>query len=455
MKKLITLFLIAFYLQANAQECLGSGFCNNATNQYPSTTFSTTSSSWTTVSVYMNAGNWTLFNVTSGHTYEWTYCEAYGGSSTAWDAQLTLKNYTSGANLCFSDNGCGTNGNAPYISWTATYTGVVEILTSQSNCQSNTGKPYTTLVWRDASGTAPLLGIDVSSYQGTITWSQVKGAGYVYAWAKSSEGVSITDSEFKNNIVNGESASVKMGAYHYARPEDNTAAAEATYFLSVAGTYIKACELPPVLDLEDPPSGPTLVASFTSAQLTTWVQDWMTAVQTKTGIAPILYTEGSIASYLNSSLTTYKLWIADPDASPTIQPSSIGVWTSWAFKQYEWNGTVPGISGTGDVDLDVFNGDMTAFDQLIGCTTTGIAEKISGADFVIYPNPTSNSFQVGYDDTNGQESIFMYDVNGRLILSQVISPKTVIDISSLEKGIYNISIPAKEGVIHKRLVIAR
>ena len=148
MKKqlLLILLLAIFALNTNAQLCNTSGFCSNFTNQYPSTTFSSTSSTWITVNAYMNAGNWTLFNVTSGNTYEWSYCEAYGGTSTAWDAQLTLLNNSTGANLCFSDNVCGTNNNAPYISWVATFTGIVKLLTSQAGCVSNTGSPYNTLV---------------------------------------------------------------------------------------------------------------------------------------------------------------------------------------------------------------------------------------------------------------------------------------------------------------------
>ena len=83
MKKIITIFaLVTFWgLNASAQTCATSGFCTSSseTNQYPASAFSTTSSSWTTVSAYMNAGNWTLFNVTSGDTYEWTYCSNFGG----------------------------------------------------------------------------------------------------------------------------------------------------------------------------------------------------------------------------------------------------------------------------------------------------------------------------------------------------------------------------------------
>jgi hypothetical protein len=112
-KTLLFAVALAFLaLPLNAQQCLTTGYCATTAHQYPTTTFSTTTSAWTTVNAYMNAGNYTLFNVTSGNVYEWSYCEAYGGVSTSWDAQLTLSDNSNGTNLCFSDNVCGTNGNA-------------------------------------------------------------------------------------------------------------------------------------------------------------------------------------------------------------------------------------------------------------------------------------------------------------------------------------------------------
>ena len=153
-KILFTLMLAIFGLSVNAQQCL-SGGCSNFNNQYPLGTL-TPSSSWT-IKTGMNGGNWTLFSVTMGDTYEWTYCEAYGGVSTNWDAQLTLFEYNNPPNanyLCYSDDYCGTNGNAPYIGWTATFTGTVLLLTSEFNCATNApNPPYNTLVYRkSASG---------------------------------------------------------------------------------------------------------------------------------------------------------------------------------------------------------------------------------------------------------------------------------------------------------------
>ncbi|MFI5149253.1 MAG: GH25 family lysozyme [Bacteroidia bacterium] len=450
-------FLILFILtgvSAQAQECLSSGFCSNFTNQYPLSTFSTTASSWTAVSAYMNAGNWTLFNVTSGNVYEWSYCEAYGGVSTNWDPQLTLINNTSGANICFSDNNCGTTGKGPYISWTATYTGVVKVLTSQANCMSNTSSPYATLVWRQANGGAStaILGVDVSHYDGVINWPQVKAMPKLFAWAKSTEGTTYTDAEYASNYTNGTAAGVAMGAYHFAHPETNGAVAEANFFLSVAGPNIKVCNLPPALDLEDPPSGPSLVSSMTSAALTTWVQDWMTTVKNSTGITPVLYTSGSIASYLGSSVNVYPLWIADPDGSSSAPPANIGVWTNWAFKQYSWTGAVNGI--TGNVDLNVFNGTMTAFNTLLGCAT-GIEEHSNIAGLYLYPNPANTYIQVSNPDfrPGETETISIFNMQGQLLVHQVRQEGlTEISISGFPPGIYILVMNSGKDVTAKKFV---
>jgi len=458
-KQLLLISVLAIFgFNANAQTCAAGG-CTSAaeTNQYPAATFSTTSSTWTTVSAYMNAGNWTLFAVTAGQTYEWTYCSDFGGSQS-WDAELTLFNNSSGTNLCYANN-CGrTNcSSAPYIKWNATYTGVVRLLTTVSGCLTNTGSPYSTLVWRDSSGvvTTQILGVDVSSYQGTINWAQVKAAGYTFAWAKATEGLTVNDAQYSNNATNGVSAGVKMGAYHFAHPETNSATSEANHFLSIAGSHIISCEVPPVLDLEDPGgSSPALTTFFTSAQLTTWVQAWMSAVQTATGVVPILYTDGSIAGYLNSSLTTYKLWIADPDGSSTAPPTSLGVWApNWAFKQYSWTLPVSGIT-TGGVDADVFNGNITAFNNLTGCTT-GISEKISINNFILYPNPANDKIIIENIslNSNQDEMISIYNMQGQLVLQQPVQQqKTEINISEFRSGMYFVNVKTEKGMVIKKFV---
>ena len=220
-----------------------------------------------------------------------------------------------------------------------------------------------------------IIGIDVSSYQGTINWTQVKAAGVTYAWAKATEGLTVTDAQYSNNAVNGVAAGVYMGAYHFAHPDTHTttaqAIAEANFFLSVAQPYIISCELPPVLDYE-------VSSSLSWTAQTAWIQSWMNTVKSATGITPILYTDGSIASSLGSSLASYcKLWIATDNGSATTIPpsplppspptSDLGAWNpNWSFNQYSWTTTVSGISG--QIDADIFNGTLTDLKNLMVCT---------------------------------------------------------------------------------------
>ena len=236
-------------------------------------------------------------------------------------------------------------------------------------------------IWSLGAVAQTVLGIDISHFQGTINWTQVKAAGYTYAWAKATEGTANTDAQYLTNAVNGVSAGLYMGAYHFAHPDVNTtnagAIAEANHFLSLSQPYIVSCQLPPMLDLE-------VSTSLTNAQLTAWVQNWMNTVQTATGIVPILYTSGSIAGTMGSSLASYcKLWIADPDGSSTATPPTLGPWApNWSFKQYSWTGAVPGI--TGNVDLDSFHGNLADLLSLMGCTA-----PVCNTYYATFPYSTS------------------------------------------------------------------
>ncbi|HWY38952.1 MAG TPA: T9SS type A sorting domain-containing protein [Bacteroidia bacterium] len=70
----------------------------------------------------------------------------------------------------------------------------------------------------------------------------------------------------------------------------------------------------------------------------------------------------------------------------------------------------------------------------------------------IYPNPNSGSFVI---EANTKQTIYMFDENGRLVLTQSISGTTAIDAGNLNAGIYNLHITGDEGLIKKRIVIIK
>ena len=96
-------------------------------------------------------------------------------------------------------------------------------------------------------------GIDVSTWQGKIDWTQVKGAGIHYAILRSSFGSpdpSQVDNQFENNYKGAKAAGIPVGAYHYGYAvSEAEARQEAKFFLdTIKG---KQFEYPVYYDVED------------------------------------------------------------------------------------------------------------------------------------------------------------------------------------------------------------
>ncbi len=107
------------------------------------------------------------------------------------------------------------------------------------------------------------------------------------------------------------------------------------------------------------------------------------------------------------------------------------------------NGTPP-LSTTLDYVIHVHTAGTTGIKQVAG----------DNSQITVYPNPNNGSFVIETNTTTKQ-TVQVYDVTGKVVLSQVINGKTNIDASNLSEGVYNISIASKEGVVNKRLVIVK
>lgn len=80
-------------------------------------------------------------------------------------------------------------------------------------------------------------------------------------------------------------------------------------------------------------------------------------------------------------------------------------------------------------------------------TVTGIDESIEEA-FTMYPNPASSDIRIS-GAKNG-DLVTVYDLGGRLVLSHILNSS--IDVSSLEEGVYIVSI---DGCSSSRLVVTK
>jgi sugar lactone lactonase YvrE len=137
----------------------------------------------------------------------------------------------------------------------------------------------------------------------------------------------------------------------------------------------------------------------------------------------------------------------------TINPSgattySLSSGTSIVTPSVTSNYTVTGTSSLGCTALAVCSVTVT---NCLGIETFNPQNQ----SFQIYPNPTNGSFVIEPQNTLYNVHCTVYDVNGKVVLSQTINGKTSIDAGSLNDGVYNISLQSNEGVVNKRLVIVR
>ncbi|MYS21863.1 MULTISPECIES: GH25 family lysozyme [unclassified Streptomyces] len=197
-------------------------------------------------------------------------------------------------------------------------------------------------------------GIDVSHYQGTITWTSVKSAGIQFAFIKATESTTYKDPDFSANYLHAYNAKVIRGAYHFARPDLSSGAAQATYFAANGGAWsADGLTLPGMLDLEG-----GCYSKSTSA-MQSWILDFYTTYKAKTGRDILIYTS---PSWWNSCTGGWSgmsakspLVVANwtDAASPSI-PSGFPYWTFW---QYSDSGSVSGVPGA--VDRDRFSADSS------------------------------------------------------------------------------------------------
>lgn len=207
-----------------------------------------------------------------------------------------------------------------------------------------------------------ILGVDVSSYQGSgINWTSVHNDGVDFAFAKATEGYDYyEDADYAGNMSRGKAAGVQMGAYHFTHCYANTPSEEATYFWNFAGGYIKADgkSIDPMIDFE------VFEGHDGTSTYTQWFNDWAADVKAKTSsfMRPVIYcSAGTGACDLNSTITL-SAFIADYNGEnlytggPWSCCTSCNVWgnsNSWTYWQCSDSGAISGISG--GVDLDAYN----------------------------------------------------------------------------------------------------
>jgi hypothetical protein len=121
-----------------------------------------------------------------------------------------------------------------------------------------------------------------------------------------------------------------------------------------------------------------------------------------------------------------------------------------AFSEAPANGTVilriP-YTGLGNQTLNMELVENTAARNYQLNVLTGIND-IKNSNIKIYPNPTNNIINIEGLTKNENNTIQIFDVQGKLVITKTITEKGTIDLSELNKGVYVIKV----GEVAQRIV---
>ncbi|MDN3671111.1 glycoside hydrolase family 25 protein [Echinicola jeungdonensis] len=219
--------------------------------------------------------------------------------------------------------------------------------TKNDNAQNSKSEIENTLL------SHPILGIDVSHFQGTIDWQKIKAANIDFAYDKASQGQGYQDPEYSHNRQGAKNVGLIHGAYHFYVAGENPE--------KQASNYLEAAEytpgdMPPVLDLE--PGGMKNTVDKKSFQQN--VLKWLTLVEEKLKVKPIIYTDPQFGNeYLDlPEFSKYPLWIAEYGVK---NPKTPIAWkkNGWLIWQRTDKGKIQGAIG--NVDHDLYNPEKNFF----------------------------------------------------------------------------------------------
>jgi GH25 family lysozyme M1 (1,4-beta-N-acetylmuramidase) len=209
-------------------------------------------------------------------------------------------------------------------------------------------------------------GVDVASFQhpggAAINWSQVAGAGVGFAAVKATEGAYYGNPYALTDLAGAQAAGLSAVAYAFVIPNGNGSSsspvAQADYFLQYLGAARRS--VPVMLDIEYNPYGAECYG-LTHAAMVSWISAFDAEIQAKTGHLPVIYTPPAWWATCTGNSTAFgqtPLWV--PDYSTSASPARPAGWATWAMWQYTSTGTVSGISGSANVDLDQANPAVVA-----------------------------------------------------------------------------------------------
>lgn len=192
-------------------------------------------------------------------------------------------------------------------------------------------------------------GADISHWQAKVDLAKAKASGLQFIYLKATEDENYKDPTFAARVAEARKVGLKVGAYHFARPEGGDARIEARHFISIAKPKPGDCL--PVLDLE------VMGTAKNLAELRNWARDFIDEVKKLIGVKPAIYGNYDLGDAAKGCV----IW--RPRYNDSNTPPKLA-WDIWQFSN-GINGVPNSFPGLGHVDLNTFRPGFKLSDFLI------------------------------------------------------------------------------------------
>ena len=199
------------------------------------------------------------------------------------------------------------------------------------------------------------LGVDLSKYNGSVDFAQLKSAGVDFAMVRLGargygSGQVILDEKFTENMTNAAAAGMTTGVYFFSQAITKEEAVEEANFViqNLSAWHIT---YPIAFDMEYVENDTSRIEALSRDEKTAVAKAFLDTVKAA-GYKPMLYgnKEWLIKQVDLTKLTGYDVWLSQQEDVPDY-PYQFQMW------QYTLNGKVSGIEG--DADLNISFVDYT------------------------------------------------------------------------------------------------
>ena len=267
------------------------------------------------------------------------------------------------------------------------------------------------------------LGIDVSKYQGTIDWGQVKASGVDFAMVRvgyraKTTGILYEDPGARYNLQEANANGIQTGAYFFSSAvTQEEAREEAEWVASFIAKY--KITYPVAYNCEDFQSPDSRQNGLSMEERTQIACAFLDTVAAK-GYTPMFYAsrnemEGNAQWNMDTLGSRYKVWVSQYPEKPFPETPKSSYSRAHDMWQYTSKGQVAGIRGNVDVNVAYFGYSQEAeakdknpaqiveANPEVGMNFTEVDERVTAKDATNLRNlPTTEGSTVVHQLQNGE-----------------------------------------------------